>query len=145
MRTLDERIAALEKHRYISVTTYRRDGREVATPVWFVPDGDRILVWTDAASGKAKRIRANGRVAIAPCDARGKPSGAALVGTARILPAEQDASSRGLLTKRYRLMKPVVDAWTTVTHAVRRKKRPTEIFVEIRLMPGDGEPRGAQL
>lgn len=74
----DDRISALAKQRYISLTTYRRDGRAVATPVWFVLDGTRSLVWTDAASGKAKRIRANGRVAVAPCDARGRTKAEAL-------------------------------------------------------------------
>lgn len=72
---MDERIRGLARQRYISLTTYRRDCRAVATPVWFVLDGTRILVWTDEASGKAKRIRATGRASVAPSDARGKLTG----------------------------------------------------------------------
>lgn len=49
---LDDRIVARAKERYISLTTYRRDGRAVAAPVGFALEGTRILVWT---SGKAKR------------------------------------------------------------------------------------------
>ena len=43
----------------------------VQTPVWFVREGDDLYVWTQANSGKAKRIRNNGRVRVAPCTARG--------------------------------------------------------------------------
>ncbi|GAB4533809.1 MAG: hypothetical protein Fur0018_23390 [Anaerolineales bacterium] len=45
------------------------------TPVWFVRDGDVLYVWTQADSGKAKRIRRGGRVRIAPSDAQGNPKG----------------------------------------------------------------------
>jgi hypothetical protein len=45
--------------KYISVTTYKRDGTGVATPVWFVQEGDRLLFRTGVASGKARRIRGN--------------------------------------------------------------------------------------
>jgi hypothetical protein len=67
--------------RYVSLATYRRDGREVRTAVWIAPggiapDGDgRLFVYTNAKSGKVKRIRANGRVRLAACDVRGKVSG----------------------------------------------------------------------
>ena len=92
---MDDRIAALEPHRYISLTTYRRDGRAVATPVWFALDGDRILVWTDRVAGKAKRIRATGRAAVAPCDmpAAG-PTPTPIAATGRVLPASEDDRSR---------------------------------------------------
>jgi PPOX class probable F420-dependent enzyme len=130
---LDERIAEFDKHRYISLTTFRRDGRAVATPVWFALYGPRIIVWTGAASGKAKRIRANGRATIAPCDARGRAKGDAMPATGRILSSSDDASARALLTHRYRLLKPLVDTWTAATHFVRRKRRPTEIFIELTL------------
>jgi hypothetical protein len=37
--------------RYLSITSYKRDGRGVATPVWFVQRDGRILVETEAAPG----------------------------------------------------------------------------------------------
>ena len=130
---MDQRITALERERYISLTTYRRDQRAVATPVWFVLDGSSILVWTDDASGKAKRIRANGRAAVAPSDARGRVKAASIDATARVLPHSDDARARGLLTRKYRLLKPLVDVWSSVGLFVRRKQRPVEVFVEIKL------------
>lgn len=124
---MDDRINALANERY------RRDGRAVATPVWFVLDGTRILVWTDAVSGKAKRIRANGRAAVAPSDARGRTKAAAFPAAGRVLPASEDARARQLLTAKYRLLKPLVDLWSSIRLFVRRRPRPVEIFLEITL------------
>ncbi len=58
-------------HQYLNIETFRKDGRGVRTPVWFVREGDTLYVWTQFDSGKAKRIRRNGKVRIAPCNARG--------------------------------------------------------------------------
>jgi PPOX class probable F420-dependent enzyme len=70
----------------MSVTSYRRDGTAVATPVWFVADGGRLLVETDAASFKVKRIRHDPHVSIAKCSARGKISGDVVEAHAEVLP-----------------------------------------------------------
>ena len=131
---MDDRIRSLAAQRYISVTTYRRDGRAVSTPVWFALDGTRILVWTDQASGKAKRIRANGRAAVAASDARGKVTGPRYEAKGRVLPASEDASSRKLLTSKYRLLKPLVDIWSRIGLMIQRKQRPAEIFLELTLL-----------
>jgi hypothetical protein len=98
-----------------------------------VLDGTRILVWTDAASGKAKRIRANGRADVAPSDARGRTKSAPHPAQARVLPSSEEARARQLLTAKYRLLKPLVDLWTTLGITVRRRQRPAEIFLEITL------------
>jgi uncharacterized protein len=58
--------------KYLSITSYRRDGAGVATPVWFVADGERLLVETDAGSYKVKRIRRDPHVSVATCSARGR-------------------------------------------------------------------------
>src|ERR1700733_8875173 len=71
--------------KYISVTTYKRDGTGVATPVWFVQEGDRLLFRTGVASGKAKRIRGNPAVLAAACTLRGKLLGQQVSGVARVL------------------------------------------------------------
>lgn len=74
----------LGSEKYVLLTTFRRDGRAVRTPLWVVPDGAGIGFWTVADSGKVKRIRNSGRVTVAPCDMRGNPTGEAIEGTARI-------------------------------------------------------------
>jgi hypothetical protein len=63
----DERLAALAVERHISLTTFRRDGTAVSTPVWVVSDdGRRLLVWSGANTWKVKRIRRDPRVRVAP-------------------------------------------------------------------------------
>jgi uncharacterized protein len=63
--------AELDRHRYVSLATFRRDGTEVATPVWFAEAGGQLYVFTAGDSGKVKRLRRSARARIAPCDARG--------------------------------------------------------------------------
>ncbi len=60
-----------EKQKYLNLETFRRNGEGMKTPVWFVQAGDVLYVRTVANSGKVKRVRNNGRVNIAPCQADG--------------------------------------------------------------------------
>lgn len=64
---------ALADARYVSLATFRRDGREVRTAVWAAPgpESGPLFVYTNGKSGKVKRIRNSPRVRLAPCDARG--------------------------------------------------------------------------
>ncbi|MFP6629399.1 MAG: pyridoxamine 5'-phosphate oxidase family protein, partial [Myxococcota bacterium] len=48
---------------YVSLATFRRDGREVRTPVWVARDGEHLYIFSEAKAGKVKRIRATKRVA----------------------------------------------------------------------------------
>ncbi|MFV9507081.1 MAG: PPOX class F420-dependent oxidoreductase [Oscillochloridaceae bacterium umkhey_bin13] len=70
----------LTGQKYVSLSTFRKSGEAVATPVWFAIDGDRLFIVTQDDSGKVKRIRNNPRVTMTPSDAQGKlVSGAATV------------------------------------------------------------------
>lgn len=94
--------------RYCTVVSFRRDGRPVATPVWFGL-GDGKLYFRSLAEGyKLKRIAANPRVLVAPCSRLGKPTGDPVEGVAAILdPAGEATAERriqdnfGLLRKGY--------------------------------------------
>jgi PPOX class probable F420-dependent enzyme len=61
----------LAEARYLNLATFRRDGREVRTPVWMAADEDRLYVFSEGDAGKVKRIRATRRVRVVPCGARG--------------------------------------------------------------------------
>ena len=89
---------------YALVTSFRRDGRAVPTPVWIVRDDDTLLFWTVTASGKVKRIRRHATVLIGPCDVRGKPTGDPISGQAEILDADGTARVRRLLIAKYGLL-----------------------------------------
>jgi len=64
-----------QNQQYLNLETFRRNGVGVKTPVWFAQDGDLLYVWTQSNSGKAKRIRFNPDVRIAPAKADGTPLG----------------------------------------------------------------------
>jgi PPOX class probable F420-dependent enzyme len=89
---------------YALVTTYRRDGRAVPTPVWVVRDGDAVAVWTPTDSGKVKRVRRDGTVLVGPCDVRGRPTGDQVPGMAVVLDAAGTDRVRDLLVRKYGLM-----------------------------------------
>ncbi len=64
--------SALGDERFVSLTTFRRTGVPVSTPVWITRDGDALLVTTPAGSGKVKRVRHTSRVSMRPCSRRGQ-------------------------------------------------------------------------
>ncbi|WFE25429.1 PPOX class F420-dependent oxidoreductase [Solwaraspora sp. WMMD791] len=93
----------IARSRYVSLTTYRKDGTAVATPVWHVPHGAELWIVTEAGSGKVKRIRNDPRVLVQPCSIRGAvaPDAPSVTGTARLLDGDATALARELLARRY--------------------------------------------
>jgi PPOX class probable F420-dependent enzyme len=65
-------VSALADERFVSLTTFRRSGEGVATPVWVAREGGALVVTTGAASGKVKRLRREPRATARPCDRRGR-------------------------------------------------------------------------
>jgi PPOX class probable F420-dependent enzyme len=61
-----------EDQQYVSLETFRKDGSGVKTPVWAAALDGKLVVVTDGTSFKVKRLRANPRIRVAGCDARGK-------------------------------------------------------------------------
>lgn len=89
--------------KYLSLTTYRRDGTPVSTPVWFVEEDGRLFVTTAADSYKAKRLRRNPAAMVAPCTARGVPKGDAIPVQVEFLPPDAHARVDRLMAEKYRL------------------------------------------
>ena len=89
--------------KYLSLTTYRRDGTPVSTPVWFVQEDGRLFVITAARSYKAKRLRRNPAAMVAPCTARGVPRGDAIPVEVEFLPPEEHARVDRLIAEKYRV------------------------------------------
>ncbi|MFC9283078.1 PPOX class F420-dependent oxidoreductase [Streptomyces collinus] len=87
--------------KYLLVTSYRKDGTPVATPVWVVSDGDGLGVWTTTESWKVKRIRRRADVLVGPCDVRGRPTGDQVPATAEIADAATTARYRTLIARKY--------------------------------------------
>lgn len=85
LRTLGRRKIAL-------LTTYKRDGTAVATPVSIVVDGTIAYIRTYSHTGKAKRLRRNNTVLAAPSTFKGTPVGPPIRCVARLL--DGDTASR---------------------------------------------------
>jgi len=94
--------------KYLSLTTFKRDGTAVATPVWFVVDNGRLLVVTDAESFKIKRIRRNPSVTVARCSARGRVQGEPVPGRAEMLPGAELVRAERLMNRKYRFDRIVI-------------------------------------
>ncbi|OKK04451.1 pyridoxamine 5'-phosphate oxidase [Streptomyces sp. CB03234] len=121
----------LRHGRYVSLTTFRKDGTGVATPVWYAVDGDELYVWTRVDSWKVKRLRRDSRVVVTACDMRGRVAdGAARAeGTARLL--DDLKGVRKLLARKYGWQFWLADLPAAL---VRRGKRP-HIGIAVKLTP----------
>jgi PPOX class probable F420-dependent enzyme len=86
---------------YVSLTTFRKSGQGVPTPVWFGEDNDKLYVMTRSDMGKTKRIRNNSKVKVAPCTIRGKITGPEFNAAARILPAAEGPAARKTINRKY--------------------------------------------
>ena len=95
--------------RFLSVTSFKRDGTGVATPVWFVSDGSRLYAFTDLHSPKVRRIRRNPEVLVASCRPSGKLRRDPISARAEVLTATADLERvNRLLHERYRISYPLV-------------------------------------
>ncbi|WP_340374193.1 PPOX class F420-dependent oxidoreductase [Streptomyces sp. SS7] len=97
----DNALDRLGAGKYLLITSYRKNGTGVATPVWVVRDGDTLGAWSAADAWKVKRIRARADVLVGPCDVRGNPTGAPVPATAEICDARTTARYRTLLARKY--------------------------------------------
>ncbi len=92
---------AIHGQKYISLTTFRKSGVAVSTPIWFAEGNGKLYLMTRSDSGKYKRLRNNPQVRIAPCTIRGKITGPDFPATARVLPEPDWPAARQLIQKKY--------------------------------------------
>jgi PPOX class probable F420-dependent enzyme len=117
--------------KYLSLTSYKRNGTGVATPVWFVIDDRRLLVITDPDSFKAKRIRRNPEVTIARCTATGQLRGPTVRAHAELLPDGGRARLDELMARKYSRIARIVLPWIDqMVQRLRRKPvgKPTAVL-----------------
>lgn len=114
------------EERQLMLTTYRRDGTPVATPVNVAVDAGVAYVRTFDPSGKVRRIRNNADVEIAPSTLRGRPTGMPAPARARILQGDEAAHAAGLLAAKYPLLQGRLIPW------YHRRKGLITIHIELR-------------
>ena len=117
----DAAFVAFQKHKYLSLETFRKSGVGVRTPVWFAGEApteaagsaqgvpEALYVYSTADSGKAKRIRNNGRARIAPCDMRGRLLGDWIDARVEIVTGAEAERGMQLLNRKYAPWKQLLD------------------------------------
>jgi len=110
----DALFAALQGRKYINLQSFRKSGQGVRTPVWFAGEPvegapEKLYVYSTSDSGKAKRIRNNGRVQVAPCDVRGNVLGDWTEARAETLTGGDANHGMQLLDKKYMAWKQLLD------------------------------------
>ena len=119
---------------YISLTTFRKNGRPIPTTVWFAQDMESgiLYVETGGNSGKVKRIRKTSRVLLAPSTARGKTTGDAIEGKARIVKDTAEVfRARGALHRKYGLRRQLLYSVMAVIALIRHKPEGEDAYIAI--------------
>ncbi len=101
-------LAALRTAKTILLTTCKRDGTPVSTPVSLAFDGNRAFFRTYDAAGKTRRLRRNPEVTVAACTFRGRPAGPPLAATATLLDGQQAKIAAAALARRHPLLQGVL-------------------------------------
>lgn len=118
---------ALRDERYMLLTTFRRDGTPVATPVWVTPYGeDSVAFWTSSGSGKAKRLAHTSRVTVQPSDARGrvKTGTQPIDATARVVSGDELEKIRRNVVAKYGFQTKITKVVGTLIGMLKRKRIP---------------------
>ncbi len=119
-----DRLATLEKQKYINLETYKKSGQAVRTPVWFMISDGLVFVLTTQNTGKVKRINNNQTVKIMPCGMRGEPKGDWIDGTARFATESETQNAIKLRHKKYGLRAKIVGMFI-------KKEKPIVIAIQI--------------
>jgi uncharacterized protein len=125
----------LSREKYVSFTTFRKNGAAVPTPVWIVDFNGKLAFTTESDSGKAKRLRNNPKVSLRPCDSRGKVADGAptVTGTAVLVRGAEHDEVWKVVRRKYRVLAPMIAAWSSVKGLVSKKSRPADTAVIITL------------
>ena len=129
-------LAARFPGKYASLVSFKRDGTPVATPLWFVVDGDRLLAITDAHSAKVKRIRRNPEVVVAPCKPDGRVTGEPVAARAQILPSSEVERTQQLMAHKYRVDRVLILPVYNLVQRL-RGKRPSGEGAVLAITPTD--------
>ena len=120
-----------ESANYLNISTRKKDGSRVDTPVWFALEHNVIYVFSEGKAGKVKRIRNFTDVRICPCNMLGKPSGNWQEASAEILETETDKQiAYNALLKKYGWQLRLLDIGASL--AGKKSKR---AFIRVTLHP----------
>jgi len=125
---------SLADARFVSLTTFRRSGERVSTPVWVGRDGEALVVLTPAGSGKVKRLRRDPRVELAPCGRFGKVDDGVVpvAGTAQVRESPADVErGRATIRRHYPIESRVVLGFERLVERLRGRPRTQRLVLLI--------------
>jgi PPOX class probable F420-dependent enzyme len=120
--------APFTRQKTVVLTTFRRDGTPVATPVSIAVAGERAYVRSFERAWKTRRLRNNPLVTIAPSTARGTPTGPAVEATARRLTGAEYVAAARALTRKYPALHGVL---VPLTHRLGRRRAGRTVHFEL--------------
>ena len=100
-------LESLRDEKYFLLTSYRRSGEPISTPLWFGLSDGKLYFRTYADTAKLKRIRREPRVLVGPCDPRGKPKGPMIEAQARPLGRDEEDVAERAISSNYGLMRRI--------------------------------------
>jgi uncharacterized protein len=122
----------LKNRKYVNLTTFRKTGAAVATPLWFAEHQGVVYTQTFPTAGKLKRIKHTPRVTVAPCTVNGKALGAEIEGEARIITNEQEILlAEAALARKYGLTRRIYDGAMSVYGKLRRQAPSGRTYIAI--------------
>ena len=126
----EDEMSELTDAKYLSLATWRKNGKEVRTPVWFAATTERVFYCFSAkGAGKVKRLRNSSRAAVASCDSRGGGLGEWRSAEAYIVSdSGEETNAYGLLREKYGWQIRVTDFFSRLTGRINNR---TVIRIEL--------------
>lgn len=111
----------LDKYRYALLSTRKKDGSFVDTPVWFAKQGEQVYMFSAGDAGKVKRLRNFSEIRLAPCTVSGKPLGDFIPATATLANAEQAREAHRQLVLKYGWQMRLLDVGARLSGRIRTR------------------------
>ncbi|WP_182349130.1 PPOX class F420-dependent oxidoreductase [Tomitella gaofuii] len=114
--------------KYALLTTFRKDGSAVPTPLWAAMDDGELLMWTVTDSWKVRRIRHTPRVTVAACDVRGNARGPQVEAVAEVLDGAGTERARAVIARKYGVL-----GWIAIKGSLLRRGRAGTVGLAVRV------------
>ncbi|WP_182358710.1 PPOX class F420-dependent oxidoreductase [Tomitella gaofuii] len=114
--------------KYALLTTFRKDGSAVPTPLWAAMDDGELLMWTVTDSWKVRRIQRTPRVTVAACDVRGNARGPQVEAVAEVLDGAGTDRARAVIARKYGVL-----GWILIKGSLLRRGRAGTVGLAVRV------------
>jgi PPOX class probable F420-dependent enzyme len=127
--------ADLDAAKYVSFTTYKKDGNPVSLPVWVVPFEGGYAFTTDHDAFKVKRVRRDSRATLAVCTFKGQvaPDATIYQGTAVLLDGPDSKRVAALVRKKYSVMYLAIIAQSWLKRIFGKESHAADLAIKVTL------------